>query len=85
MDTRHPPKELPRQILGYAAARGLPVLALLTKADKLGFGQVKQTVLRLEREHPLPNGQWMAFSGTKGTHVREARQVITDWLCATSG
>jgi len=84
MDIRHPAKALDRQMLDYAAARGLPVLALLTKADKLGFGQVKQTVLRLEREHPLPNGQWMAFSGTKGTHVREARQVIADWLCGAA-
>ena len=80
MDIRHPAKELDQQMLDYAASRGLPVLALLTKADKIGFGQVKQTVARLEREHPLPNGQWMAFSGTKKTNVREARQVIAGWL-----
>ncbi|MCL7745023.1 ribosome biogenesis GTP-binding protein YihA/YsxC [Guyparkeria hydrothermalis] len=80
MDIRHPAKELDQQMLDYAAARGLPVLALLTKADKLGFGKIKQTVARLEREHPLPNGQWMAFSGTKNTNVREARAVIADWL-----
>ena len=80
MDIRHPGKELDLQMLDYAAARGLPVLALLTKADKLSFGQAKQTVSRLERELPLPNGRWMAFSGTKGTNVRKVREVIAGWL-----
>ena len=45
MDIRHPAKDLDRQMLDYAAVRGLPVLALLTKADKLGFGQIKQLSL----------------------------------------
>ncbi len=80
MDIRHPAKALDRQMLDYAVARGLPVLALLTKADKLGFGQVKQTVARMRRELPLPGVQWMAFSGAKGTNVREVREVIAGWL-----
>ncbi|MCL7750987.1 ribosome biogenesis GTP-binding protein YihA/YsxC [Guyparkeria hydrothermalis] len=80
MDIRHPLKALDQQMIDYAVARGLPVLALLTKADKLSFGQAKQTVARLAREHPLPDGEWMAFSGTKGTHVREVRDVISAWL-----
>ncbi|MDG4868303.1 ribosome biogenesis GTP-binding protein YihA/YsxC [Guyparkeria sp. 1SP6A2] len=80
MDIRHPAKELDQQMLEYALSRGLPVLVLLTKADKISFGQAKQTVARLEREYPLPNGHWMTFSGTKGTHVKQAREVITAWL-----
>src|SRR4029079_2103491 len=35
MATRHPLKDYDRQMLGYAANRGLPAHAVLTKADKL--------------------------------------------------
>jgi len=80
MDVRHPAKALDLQMLEYAVARGLPVLALLTKADKLGYGKVKQTVARVRREHPLPGVHWKAFSGTKGTNVREVRELIASWL-----
>lgn len=84
MDIRHPGKALDQQMLDYAAARGLPVLALLTKADKIGFGQAKQIAARLERERPLPNGHWMVFSGTKGTNVHQVRAIIADWLTAAN-
>jgi GTP-binding protein len=85
MDVRHPAKALDRQMLEYAVSRGLPVLVLLTKADKLGFGKVKQTLARVRREHPLPGVQWMAFSGTRGINVREVREVIAGWLADAEG
>src|ERR687892_1810729 len=39
VDARHPLTPLDRQLLGWHAASGQPVLVLLTKADKLGREQ----------------------------------------------
>ena len=50
MDIRHPLKEYDRQMLGYAANRGLPAHALLTKADKLSRGAQGNALLAVRKE-----------------------------------
>ena len=50
MDIRHPLTDLDFQMLGWAEGRQLPAHVLLTKADKLGFGASKNTLLKVRRE-----------------------------------
>ena len=45
MDIRHPFKDLDQQLIHWAVASDIPVLALLTKADKLKSGKRKSQVL----------------------------------------
>lgn len=80
MDIRHPPKPADLQMLEYAAARELPTLGLLTKADKLKFGQQKQAVMRMIRDHGLPGRQFMPFSGLKPDNAAAVRELILEWM-----
>jgi len=50
MDIRHPLTPLDQQLLHWCRATGLPVLAVLTKADKLSRGAARQTQTRVQRE-----------------------------------
>lgn len=50
MDIRHPLTEFDWQMLEWCQHRGLPVHILLTKADKLNFGQAKNTLLSVQQE-----------------------------------
>lgn len=45
MDIRHPFKDLDQELIHWAVAADLPVLALLTKADKLKSGKRKNQLL----------------------------------------
>ncbi|MFT4248170.1 MAG: ribosome biogenesis GTP-binding protein YihA/YsxC [Pseudomonas sp.] len=83
MDIRHPLKEYDLQMLGYAAARGLPAHALLTKADKLGRGQQAQTLQKVRKELASRFGDSVgvqAFSGESRQGVEELRAVVGGWL-----
>lgn len=75
MDVRHPLREFDTQMLAWCRHRGLPVHALLTKADKLSRNQGQQTLFRVRRE--LPEGATaQLFSATRRTGVDEARSRI---------
>ena len=79
MDIRHPLRDYDRQMLSYAAARGLPAHCLLTKADKLGRGQQSQTLAAVKRE--LPEGASVqTFSAETRLGVDQARAVVCGWL-----
>jgi GTP-binding protein len=83
MDIRHPLKDYDLQMLGYAANRGLPAHALLTKADKLGRGQQMQTMQAVSREMHSRFGDSVGvqvFSGESKQGVDEARAVVANWL-----
>lgn len=45
MDIRHPFKDLDQDLIGWAVASEIPVLALLTKADKLKSGKRKEQLM----------------------------------------
>ncbi len=85
MDIRHPLKDYDRQMLDYAASRGIPAHALLTKADKLSRGAAGNTLQQVRREitqswpHAAISAQ--VFSGESRQGVDEARQVLAGWLC----
>ncbi len=83
MDIRHPLKEYDLQMLGYAARRGLPAHALLTKADKLSRGAAGNAVQAVRRQLA---GQYadsigvQAFSAESKAGVEELRAVVAGWL-----
>jgi GTP-binding protein len=83
MDIRHPLKDYDLQMIDYAAQRGLPAHALLTKADKLGRGQQAQTLAKVRKQLSSSYGDTVsvqAFSGESKQGVEEAREVVMRWL-----
>ncbi len=85
MDARHPLTPLDRQLLDLAACRRLPVLLLLTKADKLGRGAALEALRRVRRELPAwgeATASWRAvlFSARTRLGVPEARQAVDVFL-----
>jgi GTP-binding protein len=83
MDIRHPLKEYDRQMLGYAANRGLPAHALLTKADKLSRGAQGNALLAVRNDLASTFGDSVSvqtFSGESKLGVEEARSVVGGWL-----
>ncbi|GAB7203161.1 hypothetical protein OS21_45080 [Dickeya oryzae] len=82
MDIRHPLKDLDQQMLEWAVDVGLPVLVLLTKADKLAQG-ARKSQLNMVREAVLPfmgDIQVETFSSLKKTGVDKLRQKLDNWF-----
>ena len=83
MDIRHPLTPFDAQMLEWAAYRKLPCLLLLTKADKLGFGAAKSTLLQVQKAvADLPQVSTQLFSSTSRLGVDEARLRLQNWLAS---
>ena len=82
MDIRHPLKDLDHQLIEWAVDSELPVLALLTKADKLSQGKASAEVLNVKKKlKPLGGDvKVYAFSSLKRTGVDSATNVISKWF-----
>jgi len=83
MDIRHPLKDYDLQMLGYAARRGLPAHALLTKADKLSRGAAANAVQAVRRQLSAAYGDSIgvqAFSAESKAGVDQLRAVVAGWL-----
>ncbi|WP_206486176.1 ribosome biogenesis GTP-binding protein YihA/YsxC [Thalassotalea sp. G2M2-11] len=82
MDIRHPLKDLDRDLIEWAADSELPVLALLTKADKLSQGKASAEVLKVKKSLKALNAdiKVQAFSSLKKTGVEQANTIICQWL-----
>lgn len=68
-----------RAMLAWAAELGLPVLVLLTKADKLSRGAAAARRLEALREVG-GDVEAIVFSATAGTGLEAARQCLARWL-----
>lgn len=82
MDCRHPLKDSDWLLLEACADRGLPAMALLTKADKLGRSQ-QQTLLREVRARLAEGGALVAarlFSATRPVALEAIRNELGAWL-----
>ncbi|ELR63251.1 GTP-binding protein EngB [Photobacterium marinum] len=82
MDIRHPMKDLDQQMISWAVESRLPVLVLLTKADKLKSGARKQQLMKV-RETSLAFGgdvQVEVFSSLKGLGVDQVRRKLDSWF-----
>lgn len=82
MDIRHPLKDLDQQMLRWAAQRLIPVLILLTKADKLTFGACKQQVEKVRGATCALVGdvQIVAFSSVKRLGLEALRTQLDAWF-----
>jgi GTP-binding protein len=82
MDIRHPLKDLDRDLINWAIGSEIPVLALLTKADKLKQGARKAQVLQVRRELSALDGDITvhAFSSLKGTGLPEVAKKLDEWF-----
>ena len=82
MDIRHPLKDLDQNLIHWAVDADLPVLILLTKADKLKSGKRKSQVLMV-REASMAfcgNITVHAFSSLNGIGLSEAEKILLEWL-----
>ncbi len=82
MDIRHPLKDLDQQMIDWAVQSELPVMLLLTKADKLASGAQKKQ-LNMVREAILPfqgDITVATFSSLKRTGLEQLRQKLDYWF-----
>ncbi|QBG36472.1 ribosome biogenesis GTP-binding protein YihA/YsxC [Litorilituus sediminis] len=82
MDIRHPLKDLDMDLIQWAADSDLPVLALLTKADKLSQGKRSAEVLKVKKVLAPLNAdiKVQAFSSLKRTGADQAEALICNWF-----
>ena len=84
MDIRHPLKDLDMDLIQWAADSDLPILALLTKCDKLSQGKRSAEVLQVKKALSSLNADItvQAFSSLKNTGLEQANGIICQWLSA---
>lgn len=82
MDIRHPLKDLDQQMIDWAVQSELPVMLLLTKADKLASGaQKKQLNMVKEAILPFQGDITVAtFSSLKRTGLEQLKQKLDQWF-----
>ena len=81
-DSRHPLTPLDKQLLGWHAASGQPLLVLLTKSDKLTRSESAKALARAKSQLPElhPSATAVLFSAIDGTGQRHAHNTIAAWL-----
>lgn len=82
MDVRRPLTEFDQQMLDWCGHAELPVHCLLTKADKLKFGNAKSQLLAVQKSLAPMDGLATAqlFSSLKRTGLEIAIDRIGGWL-----
>lgn len=81
MDVRHPLTPFDQQMLLWAVNRELECHVLLTKADKLGFGAAKSTLLGVRRAMPQSAGLTaQLFSAQDGMGQEAFRLRVQEML-----
>ncbi|PJG86093.1 ribosome biogenesis GTP-binding protein YihA/YsxC [Conservatibacter flavescens] len=82
MDIRHPLKDLDQQMIEWAVSASLPVLLLLTKADKLSQSE-RNKQLKMVREAILPfqgDVQVEAYSALKRIGLDKLASKLDAWF-----
>ena len=81
VDIRRGVTDLDRRLVDWIAPTGRPVLTLLTKADKLPFGQRKLAVFAVKKELAAIGAlNVVPFSATERIGLEEAGQTIENWI-----
>lgn len=83
MDIRHPFTPFDRMMLDWAKTSGMPVHVLLTKADKLASGAMRNALLKTRQQLQKEWGDLASiqlFSATKRLGLDEAYQQLAGWL-----
>ena len=84
MDIRHPLADYDRQMLSWGRRAGLPVLLLLTKADKLKRGAAQASRLAVMREAADEGVRVETFSSTDRSGVEAVQTILDAWLQVSS-
>jgi GTP-binding protein len=82
MDIRHPFKDLDQDLIHWAVASNIPVLALLTKADKLKSGKRKAQLL-MAREAAMAfmgDVTVQTFSSLNKHGLLELERILDSWF-----
>jgi len=81
VDIRRGVTERDRRLADWIAPTGIPVLALLTKADKLPYGQRVKALAKARKDLAQIGAlHTVAFSSTKRIGVEEATHHIENWI-----
>jgi GTP-binding protein len=81
IDIRRGVTELDRRLADWIAPTGVPVLALLTKADKLPYGQRMKAVVAAKRQlADIGALKAVPFSSTHRIGLEEATSQIENWI-----
>lgn len=82
MDIRHPLKDLDQDLIQWAVNSDIPVLALLTKADKLKSGKRKQQVMMCQEAAMAFCGdvEVQAFSSLNGIGLDKLETKLNTWF-----
>ncbi|CAM3770935.1 ribosome biogenesis GTP-binding protein YihA/YsxC [Xenorhabdus thuongxuanensis] len=82
MDIRHPLKDLDMQMIEWAVVMQVPVMVLLTKADKLASGARKSQLAKVRQELASLNGdiQVEYFSALKKIGTDKLEQKLNLWF-----
>ena len=85
MDIRHPLQERDLFLIEWATSAGLPLHAVLTKADKLKRGAAGSALLQVKK-HLAANPQASAqcLSALKKTGLDELSATLDRWLAAAA-
>ena len=86
MDIRHPFKDLDQELIHWAVEANIPVLALLTKADKLKSGKRKQQLLFMQEAALAFCGDVTVktFSSLNRLGLNDLERTLTEWLALDS-
>lgn len=86
MDIRHPLKDLDQELVFWAVESQLPVLILLTKADKLGPGARKKTLLEVQEASLAFMGDVtvQTFSSLTRLGLPELEMALDRWYSGES-
>ncbi|MBD2782372.1 ribosome biogenesis GTP-binding protein YihA/YsxC [Xenorhabdus szentirmaii] len=82
MDIRHPLKDLDMQMIEWAVVMQVPVMVLLTKADKLASGARKSQLAKVRQELASLDGdvQIEYFSALKKIGIDKLEQKLDLWF-----
>ncbi len=81
IDIRRGVTDLDRRLANWIAPTGKPVLALLTKADKLPYGQRIKAVFAVKQElADIGALNAVPFSATQRIGLEEADRSIVNWI-----
>ncbi|MBC8953865.1 ribosome biogenesis GTP-binding protein YihA/YsxC [Xenorhabdus sp. PB62.4] len=82
MDIRHPLKDLDMQMIEWAVVMQVPVMVLLTKADKLASGARKSQLAKVRQELTSLDGdvQVEYFSALKKFGIDKLEQKLDLWF-----
>ena len=81
MDSRHPPFEFDQQMIDWCTERGLRLLILLNKCDKLKRNRQIQALNAVERSYgAAPNIKIELFSASASIGTTTVRSQLREWI-----